>query len=90
MRTYSLLEHNWLAHKTNNSYMKNNSHKIKWVVYDLGCGSRPYETDTLKYVDQYVGIDWSSSLHELTANIIADSSKRLKQMSNKIICRIVH
>lgn len=42
------------------------------VVYDLGCGTRPYESSILQTADRYVGVDWSNTLHGLHADIVAD------------------
>ena len=47
------------------------------VVYDLGCGTRPYEKDILVVADRYVGVDWSNTLHGLNADIVADLNKPL-------------
>lgn len=47
------------------------------VVYDLGCGTRPYESDILQYASAYVGVDWSNTLHGLNADIVADLNKPL-------------
>ena len=47
------------------------------IVYDLGCGVRPYEHDIMQYADRYVGVDWSNTLHGLSAEIVADLNQPL-------------
>jgi SAM-dependent methyltransferase len=50
---------------------------MEGVVYDLGCGIRPFEKDILEYADRYVGVDWSNTLHGLRADVVADLNKPL-------------
>jgi SAM-dependent methyltransferase len=71
------LDCNWLALKLNNEDVQNRLSEMVGVVYDLGCGLRPYEKDILTVADRYVGVDWSSTLHGLHADIVADMNKRL-------------
>jgi SAM-dependent methyltransferase len=77
MRAYSILSHNWLAHKINNKKIKEKTPGMKGVIYDLGCGTRPFEEDILEFADQYIGVDWSNTLHGLCADIIADLNESL-------------
>jgi hypothetical protein len=77
MRAYSILSHNWLAHKINNKKIKEKTPGMKGVIYDLGCGTRPFEDDILEFADQYIGVDWSNTLHGLCADIIADLNESL-------------
>ncbi len=72
MYEVSLLRHNWLAMHMGNVAFRERSGLIKGVVYDLGCGSRPFEKDVLACAVQYLGVDWQSSLHRLQADIVAD------------------
>lgn len=77
MHNYSLLQHNWLALKINNQEIANKLHLMKGVVYDLGCGIRPYESDILTVANRYIGVDWSNTLHGLQADIVANLNKPL-------------
>jgi SAM-dependent methyltransferase len=77
MHNVSYLDENWLAHKMNNHYVKKHLLNMKGVVYDLGCGTRPYEKDILVGADSYVGVDWSNTQHGLHADIVADLNKPL-------------
>lgn len=50
---------------------------IRGVVYDLGCGERPYEPLIRSIASGYVGVDWGNTLHELKADILADLNQPL-------------
>jgi len=69
--------HNWLVIKLNNKNVRNKLADIRGVVYDLGCGIRPYEKDILAVADRYIGVDWSNTIHELKSDIIADLNQPL-------------
>lgn len=77
MYKYSLLDPNWLAHKANNELIQRYSPYMTGTVYDLGCGTRPYEKDILKYANNYVGVDWCNTMHGLHADIEADLNSLL-------------
>jgi len=45
---------------------------------DLGCGTAPYKEDVLNVADEYIGVDWKSSLHDQShVNVFADLCKTL-------------
>lgn len=73
MHKISLLSHNWLALLINNRQVARHLSAMSGVVYDLGCGKRPYEQDILRHAQRYVGVDWTNSLHgrqtDVTANL---------------------
>lgn len=73
----SYADHNWIAKKRYNHLISYQSASLSGIVIDLGCGERPFEFDILKYADQYIGVDWSSTLHQLRADIVADLNKPL-------------
>ena len=77
MHKVCYLDQNWLAHKMNNELLKSRLLNMKGVVYDLGCGTRPYEKEILAVADRYIGVDWSNTLHGLHADIMADLNKSL-------------
>ena len=77
MHKFSYLDHNWLALKMNNQTLVQFAGIIKGIVYDLGCGIRPYEPDILSVAEEYVGVDWSNTFHSLQADIAADLNKPL-------------
>jgi SAM-dependent methyltransferase len=71
------LSFNWLILKNHNIKVQKYLNKISGVVYDFGCGTKPYEEDILKIADKYIGIDWSNTPHELKADIVADLNEKL-------------
>lgn len=71
------ITHNWLIKKAVNIKIKAQLPYISGVVLDFGCGERPFETDILMYADRYIGVDWSSTIHQLKADIVADLNKPL-------------
>lgn len=73
----SYLDHNWLILKLNNENVRSHLKQMSGVVYDLGCGTRPYEKDIRRTATDYIGVDWSNTYHEMQADIIADINQRL-------------
>lgn len=57
--------------KNGEKWLRRQSDHFKGSVYDLGCGERTYESFILRTADRYVGVDWSSTLHRLKADIVA-------------------
>jgi SAM-dependent methyltransferase len=74
---YSILDHNWLALKNNNEDVSKKLYLMKGVVYDLGCGTRPYENDILTTAERYIGVDWSNTFHGQRADIVANLNEPL-------------
>jgi SAM-dependent methyltransferase len=77
MHSYRYFDHNWLALKSNNEDVRRTLPLMKGVVYDLGCGRRPYEKDILAVAERYIGVDWGNTLHGLQADIVADLNQPL-------------
>lgn len=77
MHPVSKLTHNWLAKKIDNEFVCNSSCLMEGLVLDLGCGTRPYENEILKFADHYIGVDWSNTLHGFVADVMADLSEPL-------------
>ncbi|RPI32895.1 MAG: methyltransferase domain-containing protein, partial [Nitrospiraceae bacterium] len=72
------LSKNWLIHKINNNVFERNKDVIKGRVIDLGCGESPYKEDILRHADEYIGVDWKKSFHDVgNAGVFADLSKAL-------------
>lgn len=69
--------HNWLLYEQSYALLLKLQKFIKGHVYDLGCGEMPYREWVLSYADAYTGIDWSGTLHELKADIVADLNEPL-------------
>jgi len=49
----------------------------KGVLVDLGCGEAPYKEFFLQFVDKYIGVDWSSSLHNIKADVISNLNEKI-------------
>lgn len=78
MSKTNLFSHNWLALKINNRVFSNYKNLLRGLVIDLGCGTAPYKEDILKLADEYIGVDWKSSLHDQSnVDIFADLCERL-------------
>lgn len=77
MHQISYATKNWLILKLNNEAVRKRLPEMHGVVYDLGCGIRPYEPDILSVAERYVGVDWSNTHHALCADVIADLNERL-------------
>lgn len=77
MHSISARTHNWLALKINNDQVRRRLEAMKGTVYDLGCGTRPYEREILRFADRYIGVDWASSIHPLCADTVADLNRPL-------------
>jgi SAM-dependent methyltransferase len=77
MHAENRLAHNWLAKRISNNNVRAHLAQFHGTVIDLGCGTRPYEDDILLHADRYVGLDWSNTLHELAADIVADLNRPL-------------
>jgi SAM-dependent methyltransferase len=50
---------------------------LSGIVLDLGCGERPFELDILQHASTYFGLDWSNTLHQLKADVVADLNHAL-------------
>jgi SAM-dependent methyltransferase len=64
--------YNWLVYDIGDQLLQKFSSHYKGDLYDLGCGEMPYRDWFLRYADRYVGVDWSGTLHELKADVVAD------------------
>ena len=71
------LYYNWALYDNSDSFLEKYSIVIKGTLYDLGCGERPYESFFLNYCSKYIGVDWSDTMHNLKADIIADLNQPL-------------
>jgi SAM-dependent methyltransferase len=69
--------HNWLAYEIGDRFLRKHCSLLKGVVYDLGAGEAPYRDFFLLYADQYIAVDWASSLHETQADVLADLNESL-------------
>jgi len=64
--------HNWLFYKLMGQRLTTLQKELSGTIYDLGCGEKPYEAIFRAKGANYVGVDWSSTPHELKADVVAD------------------
>lgn len=69
--------HNWLIYDLGDKFREACKKYYKGVMYDLGCGEKPYKEFFLQHVERYIGIDWGNSLHDSKADILADLNEPL-------------
>jgi SAM-dependent methyltransferase len=69
--------HNWAFYDAGEKFLITQTQKFNGVLYDLGCGEMPYREWLLQYVDTYVGVDWSNTLHDFKADITADLNEQM-------------
>lgn len=69
--------HNWLIYDVNDRFLEKYTSNYNGVLYDLGCGEAPYKEFFLQYVDEYIGVDWTKTLHNSQADIVADLNKAI-------------
>jgi len=59
------------------------------LLYDLGCGTRPYEDFISRYAEKYIGVDWQNTLHEQRMDIVADLNQPLpiqNAVADTVVC----
>jgi len=75
MNRIDRLSFNWLAHQINNDVFERVRPFVRGRVVDLGCGTAQYRDDILTQADDYIGIDWPSSFHDVSqAKVFASLS----------------
>ncbi|MFC0263486.1 class I SAM-dependent methyltransferase [Fontibacter flavus] len=66
--------HNWVVYEVMDEFITKYSNNYKDILYELGCGTKPYEVYFKQFCEAYIGVDWFETLH-LKAEIIADLNK---------------
>jgi len=69
--------YNWLFYDIGDNCLKEYSKYYRGVMYDLGCGEAPFKEYFLRYVDEYVGVDWAGSYHNTEADVSANLNNKL-------------
>jgi len=69
--------HNWLIYDVGDFWLQKHAELIRGHLYDLGCGEMPYKEWLLNYSEQYIGVDWGNTSHEVKADILADLNEPL-------------
>lgn len=67
--------YNWVVYDIADEFITKYATHYKGALYDLGCGTKPYEVYFKQYCDSYVGVDWSDTLHDLKADVVSDLNK---------------
>ena len=70
--------HNWLIYRIIKQNLNKLSFLYKGTLVDLGCGECPYKKYFLQYVDSYVGVDWSNTIHDSKADIISNLNQKIE------------
>ncbi|HNX77625.1 MAG TPA: class I SAM-dependent methyltransferase [Candidatus Rifleibacterium sp.] len=79
---------NWLVYEINHRFFNRYSKYIGETIYDLGCGEMPYKDFFLQFAKRYIGVDWSGTLHELKADVVADLNQKLP-IANEVANTVV-
>jgi SAM-dependent methyltransferase len=74
--------YNWLIYKNYDRFLKKESNHYRGTLYDLGCGEAPYKQFFLQYAKHYIGVDWTDTIHDTKADVVADLNKPLPLESN--------
>jgi len=69
--------YNWLVYDINDKFLIKYSKYYKGVLVDLGCGEAPYKEFFLQYCEKYIGVDWSSSYHNIKADVISNLNEKI-------------
>jgi SAM-dependent methyltransferase len=80
--------YNWVVYDVADEFITKYATHYKGILYDLGCGTKPYEVYFKQYCDSYVGVDWSDTLHDLKADVVADLNKTFP-IDNKVADTLV-
>lgn len=70
--------YNWLIYDISDKWLESYSKYYKGTLVDLGCGEAPHRNYFLQYVDKYIGVDWTNTLHNSKADIISDLNKKIE------------
>lgn len=74
--------HNWLIYNIIKKNLNNFTFLYKGTLVDLGCGEIPYKDYFLQYADNYIGVDWTNSLHDSKADINSNLNKKIELPDN--------
>jgi len=68
---------NFLVYKYADYFLLKFRTYYKGTLVDLGCGEAPYKDFFLQYVDKYIGVDWTNSLHNIKADVISNLNEKI-------------
>ena len=70
--------HNWLVYDIGDIWIEKFSNLYRGKLVDLGCGEAPYRDYFLQYADEYIGVDWTNSLHNTNIDIVSNLNKKIE------------
>lgn len=74
--------YNWLIYDISDKWLESYSKYYKGTLVDLGCGEAPHKNYFLQYADEYIGVDWTKTLHNSKADIISNLNKKIELEDN--------
>lgn len=76
--------HNFSIFDIGDRWLRHFEPRYHGLLVDLGCGDRTYEHYLARHCDRYVGVDWTSSMHGLHADVAADLNRPLPFGSDSV------
>lgn len=70
--------YNWLAYDIGDKFLEKYSKYYRGRLVDLGCGEAPYKEFFLQYVDEYIGVDWTNTLHNSKADVVSNLNEKIE------------
>lgn len=70
--------YNWLAYDISDKFLEKYSNYYKGRLVDLGCGEAPYKEYFLQYADEYIGVDWTNTLHNSKADVVSNLNEKIE------------
>lgn len=74
--------YNWLGYNITDKWLIEYSKYYKGTLVDLGCGTTPYKEFFLNFVDKYIGVDWTNTLHNSKADIVSNLNEKIELEDN--------
>lgn len=69
--------YNWLIYDVHDKWLLEYSKYYRGMLVDLGCGEAPYREYFLQYADDYIGVDWTNTLHNSQADIVSNLNEKI-------------
>lgn len=88
-RKYSYFTDNWALFQNFDQWIVSKLPLIRGNVYEFGCGLKPLKELILQYADNYTGVDWENSLHDVHPDIFADLNKPLGMLNDSIADTVI-
>lgn len=70
--------YNWVLYDIGDKWLQEYSNYYKGTLVDLGCGTAPYKDFFLQYVDRYIGVDWTESIHNTKVDIVSNLNEKIE------------